>query len=301
MEAKAVSVQSYRGITAVQFFTSDIDTFDYMPLGKAAEQNFIKLKEINEGGSVNDVFVINSSDKYVFMMDGDIIIGAKQNRIINTSVLLPPKSKSSIHVSCVEQGRWSNGGGSFKPSDYTAPSSMRMNKNKDVFTNLRSGNEHYADQNRVWESVSENLRDMKVESKTDSLDDVIKEKKEEFDLFADKFSISENCNGIALFHGGDFIGLDLFNSSEVYKEYFPKIIKGIIWELTGKWHTAEDTKESEFKYRTLEMIDKIESQEKNKFKGAGVGEEERFDDQALSGFKLNYQNKLIHLAAFKSN
>jgi hypothetical protein len=52
--------------------------------------------------------------------------------------------------------------------------------------------------------------------------------------------------------------------------------------------------ESELKYRTLETLDMIDELEKNKFKGADLGEEERFENNLVTGFRLNYEGKLIH-------
>ena len=45
-------------------------------------------------------------DIRVLFLEGEELVGAKQNRILNTSVLLPARSKIKIPVSCVERGRW---------------------------------------------------------------------------------------------------------------------------------------------------------------------------------------------------
>ena len=42
----------------------------------------------------------------VLFLEGEELVGAKQNRILNTSVLIAAHTKSKIPVSCVEAGRW---------------------------------------------------------------------------------------------------------------------------------------------------------------------------------------------------
>jgi hypothetical protein len=37
---------------------------------------------------------------------GEELVGSKQNRIVNTTMLIQAKSTPVIPVSCVEQGRW---------------------------------------------------------------------------------------------------------------------------------------------------------------------------------------------------
>ena len=297
METKVVSVQTQNNLSVVQFISSNIDTFDYLSLGRAASEKLLELREVGDGGSVNDVYVINRSDKFIFIMDGDIIEGAQQNRVINASVLLAPMSKTKVQVSCVEQGRWNKISDSFMPSDYTAPSMMRMRKNMDVHSNLRSNKSHYADQGKVWDIVSENLNHLNVASETSNLSDAMNEKREEYRIFSDEFKCDESVNGLALFNDNKFIGMDLFNSSKVYQDYFHKILKGAAMEFSHSMKSDKKIDESEIKYKTLDIMDKIEAIETKTFKGVGIGTDERFEAEKLTGFQLVYENKLIHLAA----
>ncbi len=298
METRIVSVQTKNQLSVVEFISSNIDTFDYMPLGRAVKKNLIVLKEISEGGSVNDVYVINRSDKFVFIMDGDIIQGAKQNRIINTSILLAPMSKTQIQVSCVEQGRWQKVSSKFDaPDSFFAPSSIRSLKNMDVFDNLKKGGSHYANQSRVWSAVNDKLKDHNVSSETSNLGDIMKEKEGEFKAIEEEFKCGENVNGLALFKENQFLGLDLFNSSLVYRDYFYKIVKGAAFDYSFGKQKDRKIDENELKYKTLDMLDKIEALEKHRFKGAGVGYEDRFESDETTGFQLLYENNLIHMAA----
>jgi len=56
---------------------------------------------------VPELKVISQSDRPILLLDGEELVGAKQNRVLNTTILLREKAETNIQVSCVEQGRWS--------------------------------------------------------------------------------------------------------------------------------------------------------------------------------------------------
>jgi len=66
---------------------------------------------VHETGSVSELQIENSGDEPVFIQFGDIVKGGRQDRVLTTSLLIPPKSgKVAIGAYCVEQGRWSKRG-----------------------------------------------------------------------------------------------------------------------------------------------------------------------------------------------
>ncbi len=67
----------------------------------------VEVDEVSSAGSVPDLHVTNRLTDRVLLIDGQELIGAKQNRIVNTDVLVPASTKITIPVSCVEAGRWS--------------------------------------------------------------------------------------------------------------------------------------------------------------------------------------------------
>ena len=101
MNAGKLSFIKSGSLSVVQFRTDNADTFRYISLSNALKNKFAEINEISESGSVNDLNLSNHSEHFIFISDGDILSGAKQNRVLNTSVLVPPGSKLTIPVSCV--------------------------------------------------------------------------------------------------------------------------------------------------------------------------------------------------------
>lgn len=77
---------------------------DWRTLAEAGTS--VTITELDETGSVPFLTVTNASRHPVLLVDGEELIGAKQNRVLNTSVLVARGSAVRIPVSCVEQGRW---------------------------------------------------------------------------------------------------------------------------------------------------------------------------------------------------
>jgi environmental stress-induced protein Ves len=65
----------------------------------------VEVAEVDESGQFSRLKVINRSDLSVLILDGEELVGAKQNRIVNTTILIAAESVTIIPVSCVEQGR----------------------------------------------------------------------------------------------------------------------------------------------------------------------------------------------------
>ncbi|MGA3303278.1 MAG: DUF6569 family protein [Methylovirgula sp.] len=95
-----------------------------IPLQEAFEK---KLVRVNEIGRVDQLTVDNLSSRELFIQSGDIVTGGRQDRVIISSLVLPPGAKDvTLAVFCVEPGRWtsrtSNDEAGFVAADAAIPS-----------------------------------------------------------------------------------------------------------------------------------------------------------------------------------
>ncbi len=296
MFTKICNFQQVKSLTVIQLTTSFQNTAEYISGPAAIQKNLISVKETSDAGDVNQLHVINTSSSFVFFMDGDILAGAKQNRVLNTSVYLHPQSKCTLPVSCVEQGRWHHKSKAFTNTDYSAPSQMRAKKAVNVRENLMHGERFDANQGEVWSDVRKYSASMGVNSPTSNLSDVFDSKGKDFDSFLSGFNSDSSANGLAIFIGKKLLNIDVFNRSDIYSEYFPKLIRGAAMDafnLTAEQNVAK----AEAEYKTLEFLDKFEQLEFQSHQGVAAGNEKRFETKELTGFELSYLNTPIHLTA----
>src|SRR6266496_3180486 len=98
---------SRRNLTIFPLYTDEeISPPEYLPVGAAIRTGAGKVTEISEGGSVPKLAIENLGVIPVLIIDGEELIGARQNRIANLTILAPGKKTIPIPVSCVERGRW---------------------------------------------------------------------------------------------------------------------------------------------------------------------------------------------------
>lgn len=70
----------------------------------------VDVGEHGGGGQVNSLAAINSADKPVVLLEGDLLEGGWQTRMVARSTILGPHETADIAALCVEQGRWESGG-----------------------------------------------------------------------------------------------------------------------------------------------------------------------------------------------
>lgn len=293
MFANITSYQTGKSLSILQFVAGQIDTLEYISGSRALKEKKLVIQEITQGGSVNVLRGINESEFNIFLMDGDILEGAKQNRVLNTSVFIGSNSIIDIPVSCVERGRWHYKDNHFRGSDYIIPSAMRSKKTSKVSMNLEESLEFDADQSEVWENVDNYSMDFKVVSETSDLTEVLKEKKETIDELTNHFKLSPEANGMAVFVNDRLLHIDIFNRKDIYHEYFAKLLRGAVSEtLFLKLGNPLPVEKAVSILNTL--LEKREKITKKDYPAVGLGVEKRFEDKDITGFELEFEKKKVH-------
>ena len=294
MDTKAISFQTNNNISIVQFLTPEQNTVEYISGPKALEAKQILIKEVSEQANVNKILVLNTSPNFVFFMDGDILTGAKQNRVLNTSVFLAPESKIVLPVSCVEQGRWNYSKPVFDKSPDIGTSYLRAKKAKNVSENLRRDKKFDSNQGEVWEDVHLYCMAMEERSETSDFNILYEKNVDEFSNILKMFRLENNANGISVFVKNRLLHIEIFNRTDVYAEYFPKILRSALIETYRLKASEKILSEAEAYYKTQELLDTTEKLQYSENPGVGVGVERRFETDDFTGFNLIYNNKTIH-------
>ena len=125
-----LDVQHRDTISIAQFEHHPCNTLSFQSVHRAYEKNLLTVEEVCDEGRVNELRLRNFSDECILIMDGDILKGAKQNRVVNTSVVVAPRCEIFIPVSCVEQGRWTYHRNDFMPSEEVAYRKIREQKSR---------------------------------------------------------------------------------------------------------------------------------------------------------------------------
>lgn len=100
-------LQEFKNMGVIPLFASDNHSPQYLTLKDALDKGLLTVTEVSRGGSVPELKVANRAEIPVLLLDGEELTGAKQNRVLNTSLLLKELSETIIPVSCTEEGRWS--------------------------------------------------------------------------------------------------------------------------------------------------------------------------------------------------
>src|SRR5438309_494387 len=147
----------HEALTVFPLFSPPAETVEYLLSDEAIGAGSVTVEEVSEGGSVPHLLVNNTGDSRVLFLEGEELRGAKQNRVLNTSVLVAAHSKTPIPVSCVEQGRWRYRTKSFSSGGSHSSSKLRRHLKESVARSLKAGQGHTSDQGVVWAEVSRQM------------------------------------------------------------------------------------------------------------------------------------------------
>ncbi len=267
----------------------------YQLLDEALAQGCARVTEVSESGSVPELKFVNECDWPVLLLDGEELVGAKQNRILNLTVLAPAHKTIVIPVSCVEAGRWRAESAEFSSAKRTHFSRGRARKAARVTESLRSTGTRSSDQSEVWADISEKAARMNAFSATDAAAALYDTHRAHLEEYLGSFSAADNQLGAVFAINDEVVGLDLFGCSANLSSLLPKLVQSYALDAID----AGDGKVKPERASAERLIEDASNAATEHFPAVGEGDDLRLQGERISGGALVADRRIVHLCVFR--
>jgi hypothetical protein len=267
----------------------------YRTLDELMAAGALEVTEISEGGSVPTLRVTNKSDFMTFLMAGEQLIGAKQNRVLNVSLMVPASTSLDIPVSCVEAGRWHHRSAKFASGGSMSHGILRKMMSKQTHLGHRSGGTPTSDQMAVWNEVSRKLSAMGSTSPSREFDQVYQDNAARLNDLSSRLQPPAGCHGVLFAVAGKIEGADLFDQPATLAKLWTKLVRGYALDAMelGESEAPPITTEDGSRWLQAAAGAKTES-----YPSPGIGRDVRLEANALSGSALVVDEQAVHLELF---
>ena len=283
----------HRNLTIFPLMSKNGRAPDYLLLEEAIRGKKAEVREVSEAGSIPELLVDNRAPLPILIPEGEILIGAKQNRTVNITILIAPNTEFVIPVSCVEQGRWTMTSRTLAASHFATPG-LRAGKIASSQARRRTTGRAFSDQSQVWVDVARSLGAAGATSATGSLTDAFETAKARTKEYREKLVLPKGAFGILVARGGEIAGMDLFDSPTTLRKFWPRLSESYFFEAAFHEKRKRTTRTAAAGFlKALPAIIRFVE------KPTGFGQELEFSDDAYAGSGLWYNGRLCHLSAFR--
>jgi hypothetical protein len=293
---------SFKGLSLVPLFTVRAAPFDYVLVARAVAAGTFVIEEVGRG-TVPTLRVVNKGDRPVLLIDGEHLVGVKQNRVLNTTMLVPEKTALDIPVSCVERGRWS------APRDAARPASpylfvgTRAAQAEAVTASVRDSGVYASDQSMIWARVEGTLSSLSAVSPTSAMHAAYEQRAGDLGEYLAHLRWQPGQTGVVAGVGGRIVCADLFDRPSTMEA---------LWERLIPSYAVEAMAKGDWVGRTVEALGGVTVADAQAFlrgvrdatitehPAIGRGTDLRITGDGLVGAALEVDGAIVHLAMFRT-
>ena len=230
----------------------------YGASGAAARQQNVSYG--GGGASVNELALVNRSGKKLLLLAGEVVVGGKQDRIVQEDRVIPPVSVPvALNVFCVEHGRWSprataynnNNNGVQRPVNASGRNAVRQmgvapetgpvnfsSLGALAHPKLRAASQDRKEQSAVWDEVRSNNAKLGTSNGTDTYQEVyantrVAGRMEDYVRALEREVLRPGVVGVVVARNGRPVWADVFASQRLFASYWPKLLKSYVVDAMG--------------------------------------------------------------------
>ena len=290
--------QEYKSIVVLPMLCPEKGKCNYLTLGEALNEQSISVTEVSDAVVVPFLLVMNRGRLPVLLVDGEELAGAKQNRVLNTSILVKEGSKAKVPVSCTEHGRWSYASAAFEQSGNLMAHKMRARKARSVSESLLREASYESNQDQVWDDIQELQAKANAQSPTSAMKDVFGSREEELSNCDKAFQCVPGQVGLLVLINGRPVGLDWLSLESAYKRLHTKLVRSYALEALLEAGPSK-VKTATWAIKAQAFLREIVASKETRFPSVGYGTDRRFTGKALGGTALVHADEVIHAAFFR--
>jgi len=289
------AVDTFKGLSMAPLLGESTGP-DYLLMEEALSSQCAKVDEVSLEGSVNQLLFRNGCDKSVLLLDGEEIQGAKQNRVLNITILVPARTDLKIPVSCVEAGRWHNQGREFAPSRQMHFAEGRAAKMSQVSESMRHSSSRQADQGDVWNHIAGKMSRMQMHSPTSAMSDAFDYSEARLEEYVKAISSRSGQIGAVFAINGIVVGMECFNNAETYTKMHQKILRSYAIDALEKQGQTQDMEFTQDAARSF--LQEVSKSNMEAFEALGLGRDIRISGGQVKGGALVHNDQVIHICAY---
>ena len=254
-----------------------------LTLDEAMERGSIEIRELKPA-EVNRVRLVSRAKEPIFVMGGEMLTGAKQDRIMGDDMIVPPGADLTIPVFCIERGRWVGTTETFSALGAIAGSAVR-----------NAGQE--AGQRAVWDNVAAQQERLDARSATGSLRSVhdsesVQHKVEPYERALADLPVS--ARGVVARLGDEVVTADLFASRTLFEKLWPKLLESYVIDALDREPSGAPPDAVQIRRWLAGIADADKRAEDT----PGGGALYKLQGGRLMGSALVYEGGVVHMQAF---
>jgi hypothetical protein len=202
-----------------------------------------------DGATVNELVLINKSGRKLLLLAGEVVVGGKQDRIVQEDRVVPAVSVPvALDVFCVEQGRWrhnasaSSGRAGQGPAVASAPREAGGFGSLGAISHpkLRAAAQDAKEQGAVWSEVRANNAKLGTSNSTETYQEVyasrkVKTQLDDYVRALEREVMQPGVVGVVVARNGEMVWADLFASRALFAAYWPKLLKSYAVDALGDY------------------------------------------------------------------
>ena len=266
----------------------------YDTLSDAVRGGTLHISEVSETGHVPELRVVNDGARPVLILDGEELIGAKQNRIVNLTVLVPALTTLTLPVTCVEAGRWRHISQEFAPADRAFFATGRRNKLGQVTRSMLTRNLPMADQLAVWSEIEHKSARLGARSATSAAAAMYEQRADLLNRMIASIRPAQQQVGAVFAIRGTIAGLDVFDSPRTWGLTMPTLLRSYGLDalddtIGGDGFATPDP---------TRFVEAVSQAACTTYPGVGEGQDLRFEGGGIIGAALDTTKGIVHAVAF---
>jgi hypothetical protein len=272
---------AFAGLALIPLYPTADPELEYIGLDEAIARG-LAVTEISDVGVVSTLFVTNPLDVNVLIYEGEELVGAKQNRILDRPVLVQAHSKLPVPVTCVERGRWDYRSVAFAPAPRAAYPSLREAR--------AAGG-----QSAAWANVSAKAARLQAFSPTEAAEELYVSRASSLETYLAKLARREGQCGSIVCLGGRVVCLDFVSRSDVYAGLYAKLLRG--YALDAIEHSTDAPVSTE---RIERLLSRLGRAPRTPGPQVGLGQMWQLASPRFTGSELWLGEGLVALTVFPS-
>jgi len=269
----------------------------YDTLSDAVRAGTLHISEVSDAGRVPELLVVNDGARPVLIIDGEELVGAKQNRIVNLTVLVPELATITLPVTCVEAGRWRHVSKEFASAERAYHASGRRSKLSQVSMSMLTNSSRNADQSAVWSEIAQKSERFGAQSVTGAAAAMYEQRRDALDRIIASIKPMDQQVGALFTIRGMIAGFDAFDHPRTWAQTVPKLLRSYGLD-------ALDTTIGGDGFATPDLqrfVEAVSCATCTVYPAVGAGRDLRFEGGGIVGAALETTKGVVHAVAFPAS